>query len=357
MSTSTVTQTSQELRQRWDALKSAQPQLRIRDAAKALNSTEAQLLATQVGQEATRLQGPWSTLLQRMPELGRIMALTRNEAVVIEKHGSFNEPQFFTQGPHEIGQVVGPEIDLRLFMAHWAHGYATHMNKGPKQTLYSLQFFDKFGTAIFKVFAEEKESNLEAYHKIVADFTHPEQTAELSVEPDPGPAPYQENPAADAAAFLADWAAMTDTHQFFPMLGKHKVHRFQALKIAESKYAWKVPATTLKTVLDEAKARNISIMAFVGNRGCIEIHTGPINHLLAREAWYNVMDPDFNLHVNTAHITDAFVVEKPTADGLVTSLEFYDQHRELIVQFFGERKPGKPELTEWRQLATEFIPR
>jgi len=43
-------------------------------------------------------------------------------------------------------------------------------------------------------------------------------------------------------------------------------------------------------------------------------------------------------------------VNKPTSDGWVTSLEVYAANGDLIVQFFGERKPGKPELTGWREL-------
>jgi putative hemin transport protein len=44
------------------------------------------------------------------------------------------------------------------------------------------------------------------------------------------------------------------------------------------------------------------------------------------------------------------VVNKPTSDGWVTSLELYSATGDLIAQFFGERKPGKPELAPWREL-------
>jgi putative hemin transport protein len=35
----------------------------------------------------------------------------------------------------------------------------------------------------------------------------------------------------------------------------------------------------------------------------------------------------------------------------VTSIELFDECGELIAMFFGERKPGKPELPAWRELA------
>ena len=48
---------------------------------------------------------------------------------------------------------------------------------------------------------------------------------------------------------------------------------------------------------------------------------------------------------------DAWIVRKPTSDGEVTSLELFDAAGDNIAMFFGERKPGKAELPQWRQLA------
>jgi putative hemin transport protein len=48
------------------------------------------------------------------------------------------------------------------------------------------------------------------------------------------------------------------------------------------------------------------------------------------------------------------VVCKPTVDGWVTSVEVYDNKDELIVQFFGARKPGSPELNAWRKLLRQY---
>lgn len=64
-----------------------------------------------------------------------------------------------------------------------------------------------------------------------------------------------------------------------------------------------------------------------------------------------MLDPGFNLHLRMDLFTEAWLVRKPTVDGIVTSLECYDAEGSLIVQFFGERKPGKPELTAWTALA------
>ena len=85
-----------------------------------------------------------------------------------------------------------------------------------------------------------------------------------------------------------------------------------------------------------------------GNAGCLQIHTGPVKRIVATEGWINVLDPATNLHLREAGVVAAWIVRKPTTDGIVTALECYDNAGEQVVQFFGERKPGSPEREDWR---------
>lgn len=49
-------------------------------------------------------------------------------------------------------------------------------------------------------------------------------------------------------------------------------------------------------------------------------------------------------------IDQAWVVRKPTRDGLVSSLELFDAGGDLIATFFNARKPGQSERPHWRAL-------
>jgi len=89
--------------------------------------------------------------------------------------------------------------------------------------------------------------------------------------------------------------------------------------------------------------------------GCIQIHTGPVVRIEPRGPWINVLDDGFNLHLRTDLVASAWVVRKPTVDGDVTSVEIYDATGEMMVQFFGERKPGQTERDDWRQLIAEGV--
>ena len=74
----------------------------------------------------------------------------------------------------------------------------------------------------------------------------------------------------------------------------------------------------------------------------------------AAQAEVTAMLPKGARIVSTAvredRIAATWVVKKPTSDGVVTSLELFDRDGEAMAMFFGERKPGKPELEPWRTL-------
>ncbi len=165
----------------------------------------------------------------------------------------------------------------------------------------------------------------------------------------PTPADAQSS-AADAQALRSTWLGLKDTHEFFGMLRQFKVSRLAAMEAAGPDLAQRVDGVTVETVLNAVAASGLPIMCFVANRGIVQIHTGPVHKLVRTGPWFNVLDPKFNLHLNTEAIASSWIVNKPTTDGWVTSLEVYSATGDMIVQFFGERKPGKPELPAWREL-------
>jgi putative hemin transport protein len=250
--------------------------------------------------------------------------------------------------------VLDPDIDLRVFYNQWAMGFAVSETSPQGSTSHSLQFFDAQGEAIHKVYAKPT-TQMPAWHSLVKRWLDDDQTPErpaLSARATPVSKPDHQ---IDVAAFRADWAALRDTHDFFGMLRRHGVQRLQAMKLAEPRFAQAVPPHTVRRMLDSAALDGVSLMAFVGNPGMIQIHTGPIRRVEPMGAWLNVLDERFNLHLREDHIAEVWVVRKPTVDGIVTSIEVFDRVGDTIVQFFGERKPGKPEREDWRALVDDLL--
>jgi putative hemin transport protein len=123
-----------------------------------------------------------------------------------------------------------------------------------------------------------------------------------------------------------------------------------AFQVVEGSFTRRLPLNISETLLERAAAAKVPIMVFVGSRGCIQIHTGPVRRILARNGWTNVLDPEFNLHLRDSEVYSAWAVTKPTDDGPVTSVELLDANGAVAVRFFGARKPGIPELPEWRSI-------
>ena len=167
-------------------------------------------------------------------------------------------------------------------------------------------------------------------------------------------APVAGEPKSSPEQVRAAWLALKDTHDFFPMLRTLGVSRLQALAAAGPDLAQAVPADAVERVLTGAAQSELPIMCFVANPGMVQIHVGPVQQLRRTGDWYNVLDENFNLHLNTAAVASTWVVNKPTTDGWVRSLELYDASGEQIVQFFGRRKEGQTELADWRALLDEL---
>ncbi len=330
-------------------LRRENPGLRARDAAEALGVAEAELVAAGGVGQVRRLGGDWGELLKALPSLGRVMCLTRNEHCVHERYGRFEDVS--VNGL--MGLVLGPDIDLRIFFSHWKSGFAV-ADAGPHGPRLSLQIFDGHGVAAHKIYSTDG-TDMAAFEALVARFHDVGPFGALELTPVPAPAAPKPDAQIDVEGFVAAWAGMKDTHEFFGLLRKFGVQRLQAMRLAGPRFATEVAADAVEKAFAAAAAQDLPIMVFVGSRGVIQIHTGTVVNLKTMGPWFNVLDPEFNLHLRADRVASAWVTRKPTEDGVVTALELFDADGETIALVFGARKPGKPELPAWRDLAESLV--
>ena len=334
-----------DLKERWSAFKSENPKTRIRDAARELDATEADLLATGLGDNIILLEGDFRELLKEVTSLGYVMALTRNDHVVHERKGVYQNISF----NNHVGLVLGEDIDLRLFLGDWKFGFAVH--EGDR---FSLQFFNSYGDAAHKIYLTE-ESDKGAYNALVEKYRAADQEGMAITAAKPEKKAEEPVEDIDTAAFQAEWLTLKDTHEFFGLLRKYKLSRKEALRYAPEGYAYQIKPESMKAVFDAASETALPVMVFVSNPNCIQIHTGPIKKIFVMGPWLNIMDPAFNLHLREDAIDEAWVVKKPTEDGIVTGIELIDKDGVMFNQFFGKRKPGSPELAAWQELVEQAV--
>lgn len=333
------------LLEKWDKMKKENPKIRIREAAKQLNVSEAELVTVGLVAGNTLLNNDFQSLLKEIEKIGQVMALTRNDYCVHERKGVYNKVAF----NGEVGLAVNPDIDLRLFMNHWKFGFAVDENGR-----LSFQFFDKSGEAVHKIYLTEV-SDKEVFHELKEKYRAENQELPIVPEPEEAQPEEKQDSEIDILNFREAWKALQDTHHFYGMLQSFGVSRRQAMRLAPEGFTELLDSGVLKRVLESVAAQEVEIMVFTGSKGCIQIHTGFVKNLVQTGPWFNVLDPQFNMHLREDGIAAVWLVKKPTKDGIVTSIEVYDQEGGVIVQFFGKRKPGIPESEAWRSVINQNL--
>jgi putative hemin transport protein len=353
------------LAERWSTLRTEQPKLQIRDAARALGVSEAQLLATNIGKGVTRLQADGNQpreIMRAALDLGIVQAITRNENGVIETTGvaskfkqagdkseqadAKQDPETEARQRNIAGGYLGGQIDLRFHFENWKYAFAVEQAGRDGKPTRSLQFFDANGTAVHKIYLRN-EPGVAVYDKLVATFRLPQQSAELNVLAVAPKAAEKPDAEIDVKEFQLAWKDMTDVHQFAQIMREFHLTREQALRLAPAGVVERVTPQALRTLLENAAKDKVAIMVFLGNEGLTQIYSGKIEKTMAAGGFFNVLDPDFNLHIRDTALRSGWVVKR----GGVTSVEFFDNDGTQVVSFFGVRERGKPQPQAWVDLA------
>ncbi|MBV7535814.1 hemin-degrading factor [Duganella sp. sic0402] len=358
------------LTERYEALRAAEPRLALRDAAAKLNVSEAELLAANgIGKTVTRLQEGDTVpreIMRRALDLGKVMALTRNENGVLERTGVATkmkpqEPVTGLDADKEkerearmrniAGGYLGGEIDLRFTFKNWKYAFAVAQPGKDGVISRSLQFFDQYGNAAHKVYVKS-DAGVPVFDKIVADFRNPVQSADLKVAAQPAkPAPKPDS-AVDVKEFQLAWNEINDVHQFNRLLSEFGVTREQGLRLGPADKVQRIAPLAVRQLLEQAAKQQVEIMAFLGNDATIQIFSGKINKVQETGGYFNVLDPEFNLHLRDTNFVTGYVVKRAG----VVNVEFYDKDGREVVSFFGVRSREKPVPQAWIDL-TAALPK
>ena len=330
------------LQEKFENYKTQNPKGRIREAAKQLGVSEAELV--NINTNNTLLEPDFKKLLNEISSFGEVMALTRNDHAVHERIGTYTKASFHGQ----IGLVTNPDIDLRLFLNDWTYAFAVNENSRK-----SIQFFDRFGDAIHKIYLTDKslESN---FDKFIEKYKRVDRV-EIKTEVRPFQANIEKlDEDIDIDGFQNEWKELKDTHDFFGILKRYEINRLQSMRLAPKGFTYKISVNHVENLLKLISSSGNEFMVFVGNGSCLQIHTGKAEKIVRTGPWINILDSMFNLHLNDTEIDSLWIVKKPTNLGLVHSVEAFDRKGNLVIQFFGKRKPNIPENEEWRKIIKDL---
>lgn len=329
------------------AARQSSTEQRDRDFAEQIGISEAQLVAAFCGYGSTKVDAHPDMTMPLAQSFGEVMALTRNVSCVHEKKGAYAN---YHPGNHA-AMILTEDIDLRIFPSHWKHAFL--VEKPVKSGLRrSLQVFDAAGDAVHKIFLSD-DSDHTAFESCLNKNALQDQSTALQLVPrTPQEKPKSREDKVDV--LRSEWRRLTDTHQFLRLVSKLKMNRLGAYRIAGAPFARSLTLQSINDLFDALKHSGTEVMLFVGNKGCIQIHTGPVQMLKPMGPWLNVMDPRFNLHLRRDHITEVWAVDKPTQRGMARSVEAFSSDGTLVFQVFGVPKEGRDSRPEFGAIIDEL---
>lgn len=328
-------------------LREEKKEMRNRDFAASIGISEAEFIAAHctIG-KAKRLQVNVATLLENVPKVGEVMALTRNEGAVHERTGHFENIVHDEHVPLAFG-----EIDLRIFQKKWKFGFEYEMTVLGK-FMKSLQFFDQHGVAIFKIFSQNT-TNMDEWDILVGKLLNEDQSSTLNTLPLPTKA-LNDATEIDFEKLRDRLQQTSNVHQLHAILSEIEIKQDNIAKHTVNEFTDELQRESIDIMLNKVQQQNIPIMCVVGNKGCIQTFTGKVESIKPMGPWLNILNQKFHLHLLISSIDKVKRVRKPTHDNYISALEAFDKNGEMVIQFFEARQEGERESESWRSLLDNF---
>lgn len=294
--------------------------VRAREAARQLGVSEAQYVALGGADTVSRLNHHFASLLEQLTDVGELMALTRNDAMVFEHHGIYERSLY----QRETLIMKSAAISLRLRLKNWAYGFKVN-EKGR----ISLQFFNAAGQAVHKIYTTDL-TDMKAFDALLKEFEMPLAQIDLGIRSNRAPSLPQAHKLLDLIALRLDWQRLNSVPHFEALLKAYKLTRPQVYQhVLEAANA--LEPNILKPLLTLISQQQLEVRMCVANSGAVQIHNGKINKLLEMGPWFNVLDPKFNLHAQCDLVVSNWCVYKPFDLNNIGSIEFFNQYHELLL--------------------------
>lgn len=337
------------LKERWKQFNVKNPKVRIRDAAIEMKTSEEALVSTACGKNNLRLKPEFQSILNQLEKLGSVMALTRSDHAVHEAHGIYKDMKYHGS----VAMFFIPGIDTRFFLDKWSSVYAVNENDR-----HSLQFFDYQGDAVHKIYVTDKTNKTEYFNLIKthqSDNQAPSPGANHALNPK-NDYTIPEEPEISSDELQKHWLNIRDVHEASRIIKRYGIHRREKIyKALGEVYAIPLSVESVEQLLVRASTDDIPLMIFAMNHATVQNYAGPVKKLLRTGPWFNVLDPDFNLHLRTEGIGQVWLIKKPSDDGWVTTINVLDNDGFEFLLIADHRVRGEAESSQWQDLCRDLV--
>jgi putative hemin transport protein len=158
--------------------------------------------------------------------------------------------------------------------------------------------------------------------------------------------------------FQTDWDQLHNIADFYDLLKGYALDelRVQAFELAGKSRAYRLQQNSIEELLTVVAQEGIATKIIVGNSACVQIYSGKIQHLVRHGQWFNVLDPSFNLHLDTTQIAQVWLIQRPSKYGQITAIEAFDAQEKSMLMMFGMMDYTQVESDAWREVVMALRP-
>lgn len=228
--------------------------------------------------------------------------------------------------------LSGHGVDTALLTGHWHAGFAVceASRIGERR---SLQFFDARGEAVYKLYLTGQADHAR-YQRLIDTYRAANQSPSLELPTGPMTG------GADSSTA--------------PGLPEHWQLWFKAGFFADNETgipsSRPIAISVFPEFMLQLADRQLPIQIIVRNPAAIQVHDGPIRNLMISGPWFNVLDDDFNLHLNQTAIAGPRSVNLPYRGHRLQGLQLSNARGQTIASLFGPYDPADSGSLLWHDL-------
>ena len=291
--------------------------VRIRDAAKKLDVSEAELLSTLIEYSVDYINfDSYQNFIKKILSLDKIMLLTRSDNVVHEIIINTNDIEI---NQHDLIYNKNTQNPLLQIKSDDIAYTFSELKEHQGKNLFSFQFFNGYGDSIAKIYLKGKTESL--FRKIILehkiDYDYSIQKKQPHI-----------NKKIDCSNSLSI---------------EYKSIPKNATKFKASK---KFDGTTLRTVMEGLAKKSISVQFHAIAPNAVQYYYGKIKNVIDYGPWINVIDKTFNIHILENKIVSSQLDSFKMNNKNYHSLVWFDSNKNNIMGI----SPLEDSVTEFKKL-------
>ena len=281
--------------------------------------------------KSRRLQRRWPELMAAVTTLGPVACSGGSPAGRVEWAGTLASDGGSLQARFEI----------------WSHGFAVEERLDDGHARHSLQFFDAQGQRLLDL-RLLLASSRPAFFDIVTRFADPSLAPGMGLQRPTDAWPRRPD---DAQRLREAWAGARQADAALDLVTASGLAPAEAWQAIGRAFAAPVPVDSAQELLLRAAQSGVSLTLSAGHPAACLRRTGPVRQVRSEGAQVHLREAGYALTLRERRLAQAWLVRAPDACGLVHLLKLFDHDGLAVATIQGERRSGRPERCDWRELA------